>query len=229
MVINWELTVTMLIRIGIAAVLGGLIGLEREKANQPAGLRTHILICLGAVLVMCTGEYIYSAYARESNIDPARLGAQVVSGIGVLCAGTILKGTTVVKGLTTAAGLWVSACIGLAVGSGNIVPAIGTTGITLVVLRVFRYLENRKGKERSPIHVKIVLEDGKQMEQLTAWIEEQHCPMEMLRFQRGCEGQTILYCDFRPTSQKHRLSMLSQLVQVQGIREVEILAGEAAA
>lgn len=143
MVIDWKLTGLMMIRIGIAAILGGLIGWERERANQSAGLRTHILICLGAALVMCTGEYIFLIYSDRTNIDPARLGAQVVSGIGVLCAGTIMKEGSTVKGLTTATGLWCSACVGLAVGSGNVAPAAGATLMILIVLRLFRYLENK--------------------------------------------------------------------------------------
>ena len=73
MVIDWKFAAAMMSRIGIAAVLGGLIGWEREKANQSAGLRTHILICLGAALVMCTGEYLFVIYSDRSNLDPARL------------------------------------------------------------------------------------------------------------------------------------------------------------
>lgn len=142
-IINWQLTAMMMIRIGIATILGGLIGWEREKANQAAGLRTHILICLGAALVMCTGEYLFVAYFDKSNIDPSRLGAQVVSGIGVLCAGTIMKEGNTIKGLTTATGLWCAACVGLAAGSGNILPAAGATLIILIVLRLFRYIENK--------------------------------------------------------------------------------------
>ena len=145
MVIDWKLTELMMIRIWIAVVLGGLIGWERERSNQSAGLRTHILICLGAALVMCTGEYLFIVYSDRTNIDPARLGAQVVSGIGVLCAGTIMKEGNTVKGLTTATGLWCAACVGLATGSGNVVPAAGTTLIMLIVLRLFRYLENKNG------------------------------------------------------------------------------------
>ena len=153
----------------------------------------------------------------------------MVSGIGVLCAGTILKGTTVVKGLTTAAGLWVSACIGLAVGSGNMIPAAGVTVITLVVLRVFRYLENRKDKTVMPIRVKILMESHEQVEQLAAWTQEQQCPLDILRLQRDGDGHIVLHCVFKSANGKHRLSMLSMLAQIQGIEDVEILAEETAA
>ena len=104
----------VLIRLALAALMGGVIGLEREKARRSAGLRTHMLICLGAALIMCTGEYIFERYGGENNIDPARMGAQVVSGIGILCAGTIIKEGPTVRGLTTATGLWCASCIGIA-------------------------------------------------------------------------------------------------------------------
>lgn len=134
----------VLIRLALAALMGGVIGLEREKARRSAGLRTHMLICLGAALIMCTGEYIFERYGGENNIDPARMGAQVVSGIGILCAGTIIKEGPTVRGLTTATGLWCASCIGIAVGSGNILPAAGATVIVLVILWLFRHIEERR-------------------------------------------------------------------------------------
>lgn len=103
-------------RIILAIICGGLIGIERGRSNQPAGMRTYMLVCLGSTLVMLTSEYIYTNFHTG---DPARLGAQVISGIGFLGAGSIIiSGKTKVKGLTTAAGLWVSACIGIAIGIG---------------------------------------------------------------------------------------------------------------
>ena len=101
-------------RILLAMVCGGVIGLEREKANQAAGMRTYMLVCMGASVVMLTGQYMYETFQAG---DPARLGAQVISGIGFLGAGSIIiAGGKRVKGLTTAAGLWVAGCIGLAIG-----------------------------------------------------------------------------------------------------------------
>src|SRR5690606_893530 len=99
-------------------LLGGLIGIEREIGNRPAGFRTHTLVCIGSSLVMLTSEFLIGAYADISIPDPARLGAQVISGIGFLGAGTIIKDGSRVRGLTTAASLWVVACIGIAIGAG---------------------------------------------------------------------------------------------------------------
>ena len=229
MTVDWRLTVTMLCRIGIAAILGGLIGLEREKANQTAGLRTHILICLGAVLVMCTGEYIFEVYSGKSNIDPARLGAQVVSGIGVLCAGTIMKEGNTIKGLTTATGLWCSACIGLAVGMGNVIPAAGATLITLVVLRLFRYLEKRDARKQTSVCLKLILKNGDYVEQITSWLREQKCLAEVLRLQQTAEKHVIMYWKLRPISQKQETELMDFLSKMETLLEMEILSGEGAA
>ena len=103
-------------RIVLAVICGGVIGAERGRAHQPAGMRTYMLVCLGSTLVMSTGQYMYNTFEAG---DPARLGAQVISGIGFLGAGSIIiSGKTRVRGLTTAAGLWTAASIGLALGIG---------------------------------------------------------------------------------------------------------------
>jgi putative Mg2+ transporter-C (MgtC) family protein len=108
--------VSVTIRLVIAVIIGGIIGLERGANNHAAGFRTHILVCVGAALVMVTNEYICQF---NELADPARLGAQVITGVGFLGAGTIMvTGRNKVKGLTTAAGLWASACLGLAIGIG---------------------------------------------------------------------------------------------------------------
>lgn len=107
---------SIVLRLVLAVVLGGIIGFERGKSGRPAGLRTHILVCLGSVLAMMTNQYIFETYGVS---DPTRMAAQVISGIGFLGAGTILvTGRHQVKGLTTAAGLWATACMGLAIGIG---------------------------------------------------------------------------------------------------------------
>ena len=108
--------ISILIRILAAFALGGIIGMERGMKNRPAGLRTYMLVCVGACVVMMINQYTYQVYGVG---DPVRLGAQVVSGIGFLGAGTIIVTShNQIKGLTTAAGLWASACIGLAIGIG---------------------------------------------------------------------------------------------------------------
>lgn len=107
---------SIILRLVLSVILGGIIGFERGRAGRPAGLRTHILVCLGSCLAMMTNQYVFQYYKVS---DPTRMAAQVISGIGFLGVGTIIvTGKHQVKGLTTAAGLWASACMGLAIGIG---------------------------------------------------------------------------------------------------------------
>ena len=111
--VNWF---SILLRLCLAILCGGIIGIERGRKGRTAGFRTHVLVCMGSTLTVLTNQYMIQVFG---NGDPARLGAQVINGIGFLGAGTILvTGQQKVKGLTTAAGLWASACMGLAVGAG---------------------------------------------------------------------------------------------------------------
>lgn len=122
-----------LIRLLVAAGLGGAIGVERELSEKPAGLRTNMLICLGAALF--TQMSVLIAHLAETPIgDPTRIAAQIVSGMGFLGAGTILQARGNIRGLTTAATLWVVAAIGMTVGAGQYATAIGTTILVIVVL-----------------------------------------------------------------------------------------------
>lgn len=126
------------LRVVLSVVCGGVLGIERGKSNQPAGMRTHMLVCLGAAMAMMTGQFTYNKYGIG---DPARLGAQVISGIGFLGAGSIIiEGTTKIRGLTTAAGLWAAACIGLAIGIGFYEGAIISTMTVYLIMTKFRSL-----------------------------------------------------------------------------------------
>lgn len=124
----------MILRLILAAILSGLVGYEREIHGRAAGLRTHILVCIGATLIMLTSMHMFEVYKGQTTLDPARIAAQVVSGIGFLGAGTILRFKASVRGLTTAASLWTVAGIGLAVGSGLYIPAVITAILVLTTL-----------------------------------------------------------------------------------------------
>ena len=122
----------VILRLVIATLFGGLIGLERESHKRPAGFRTHILVCIGSALVMIVSQYAFLDFAEKSmGYDPGRIAAQVISGIGFLGAGTILREGSTVKGLTTAASLWVVSGIGLAIGSGFYLFGAVTTGLVV--------------------------------------------------------------------------------------------------
>lgn len=135
-------TASVLVRMLMAVVCGGLIGIEREHKRRPAGFRTHILICLGAAVTTMTSQYL--ALEMHYFTDMARLGAQVIAGIGFIGAGTIIiTRRRRVKGLTTAAGLWTAAIVGLAVGAGFYEAAAYTTFLVLLAEMVFSRLEYR--------------------------------------------------------------------------------------
>lgn len=137
---------TIAFRIFLALLLGGMIGLERGSKNQPAGFRTYMLVCLGATIVMLTNQYIVDT---TGNGDPSRLGAQVISGIGFLGAGTIIvTKRNQVRGLTTAAGLWSSACLGLAIGIGFYEGAF-MMGIAILLIMTFLQRIEYLFRERS--------------------------------------------------------------------------------
>ena len=146
--INFEFYFITLFRLLLACILGGLIGYERESMNRPAGFRTHILVCMGAALVMLTSVYIFERYKGTTNIDPARLGAQVISGIGFLGAGTIIREGANVKGLTTAASLWAVSCVGIAAGIGFYEGAIVASLVIYLTLIVLKKLEHNLTRKK---------------------------------------------------------------------------------
>ena len=140
-----DLQLESIIKILIAVLVGGFIGLERETASRPAGLRTHILVCVASALVMDMNLIMVQTYV---NADPMRLGAQVISGMGFLGAGTIIKEGATVKGLTTAAGLWSVACLGLVIGAGQYLIAVFASLVMLITLKTFNQLEIKYSKNK---------------------------------------------------------------------------------
>jgi putative Mg2+ transporter-C (MgtC) family protein len=138
---NIELTVRLL----GAVVLGGSIGFERELHGKVAGFRTHSLVALGSALIMLVSTYVYELYQDVATVDPSRIAAQVVTGIGFIGAGTILRSGAGIKGLTTAAGLWTASGIGLACGLGYFRAAVIATLVTLFVLIVFSWVGRQIG------------------------------------------------------------------------------------
>jgi putative Mg2+ transporter-C (MgtC) family protein len=134
----------IILRILLGAALGAVIGFERERDNQPAGLRTHMILVIGATLAMVLSVNLGYLFARPGTpADPARLAAQVISGLGVLGAGAILRYGFNVKGLTTATSLWTMAIVGLAVGAGYYLVGVITTALMLLVLGLLNVIENR--------------------------------------------------------------------------------------
>ena len=165
--ITWQ---SALIRILVSFAIGAIVGIERETHNQPAGLRTHILISIGSTIAMLVSIYIPQTFTQFQNGDPGRIAAQVVSGIGFLGAGAILKFGGNVKGLTTAASIWAMAALGLAVGAGMYL--IGFIGLSVILfaLVVMDIFEKKIFKERTPRKIEIVVR--KKNSNIAAFVKE---------------------------------------------------------
>lgn len=155
----------MMIRMLLAVLCGSIIGIEREFKRRPAGFRTHILICMGASITTLTSEYLL--LVMNMNTDPARLGAQVIAGIGFIGAGTIIVTRHQrVKGLTTAAGLWAVAIVGLCIGSGFYEGAIMTTLLILIAEALFARVEYWIMRSSPEINILLEYRDAKSLDEL---------------------------------------------------------------
>ena len=129
------------VKIILTVILSGIIGFEREIRNKEAGLRTHILVGVGSALIVLTSLYLFDIYKTVTVVDPTRLISGIVTGIGFLCAGAIIRGGNRVSGLTTAATLWIVSGIGMAVGSGAYVASLMVTAVVVCVLIFVRSME----------------------------------------------------------------------------------------
>jgi len=152
------MTGELILRILVAALFGGMIGLEREYRDKSAGFRTHFLVAMGSALFMIISQFGFEAAIAHADgvdlrLDPSRVAAQVVSGIGFIGAGTIMFQKNSIRGLTTAAGIWVTAAIGLACGGGLYVIALVSTLLVLAGLEAFNFflhrLDQRRDKEKT--------------------------------------------------------------------------------
>lgn len=141
-------TKEMALRLLVALLIGGMTGIERERSHQFAGFRTHILVAVGSCISSITSIMLFTEFSYKYNIDPARLSAQVLSGIGFLGAGAILKTSNGIRGLTTAAGIWTTACIGIAVGFGYYELSILAWLFVMTTLYILKYLDRKLFKRK---------------------------------------------------------------------------------
>jgi len=162
----------IVLRLFLAALLGCLVGIERERKDWSAGMRTHMLVCMGAALAAITSAFGFQDIVGTPNVvlDPSRIAAQVISGIGFLCAGTILfLRQEIIRGLTTAAGLWTVGCVGLAIGAGLWVAGVAATIIIVIILAALKPLE------------KVFFGKKKNLRLLTIIIKRGEFPMDQLQ------------------------------------------------
>lgn len=187
---NWHIMITRLL---LAAIFGGIIGFEREHPNRPAGFRTHILVCVASSLTMLTAQFMLQRYAGVTNFDPTRLGAQVISGIGFLGAGTIIKDDFKVRGLTTAASLWSIACIGLATGGGYYLGAGVATIIIFFTLLLLKKIEKRLPPKTSTRALYITMDNENDMiERILGLLGRQGVSIDTIYFSRKSDEKDVL-------------------------------------
>lgn len=214
--------ISILFRLILSMLLGGIIGFERGRSGRPAGLRTHMLVCLGSTMAIMTNEYIHINYGTS---DPTRMAAQVISGIGFLGAGTIIvTGRHQVKGLTTAAGLWATACLGLAIGIGFYnVAIIGTILISFVTVVLHRLDSTLLAKSRVlDIYLEFtesgsivyVLEHLKQMEIIIDSIE-------MVKPSYGTNSSMAAILNLHLKKKGNRMDILAQICGIDGVEFAE--------
>ncbi|MFQ5964850.1 MAG: MgtC/SapB family protein [Candidatus Scalinduaceae bacterium] len=214
----------------ISAILGGLIGWERERRGRPAGLRTHLLVCVGVTLIMLVSEHIfvhYQSYKQDSvlRIDPARIAAQVVTGIGFLGAGTIMRFKTTVRGLTTAASLWVVAAIGLAIGSGFILPAIFTTFLAIVTLILLPRVEDEIKTDKYGTLKMLIVGQEHFLDSIRSVLERYSLRLQTYKFERDMQKNEIMY-DINVKYKDEETLMLATNDMTKSIKDIKKLCWE---
>ncbi|RJX39207.1 MgtC/SapB family protein [Paenibacillus pinisoli] len=223
--------VDILIRLSLALLLGGLIGLEREQSNHAAGLRTNILVCLGACLLMLLSIYGFSDFVEEPNVrvDPARLAAAVITGVGFLGAGTILFTGKSITGLTTAASLWVVAAIGLAVGAGFYFASASVTVMVLLTLWLFNKLEKRYIKAKKEQLISVHAADlSSVMNQLNSVFDHRKVVIKKMYMEDVADSdkrdekltKLVLHVIMPQRKNEKLMQLLDELKKLEGIRWV---------
>ncbi len=212
------------LRMLLAVVCGGLIGIEREHKRRPAGFRTHILICLGASLTTLTSQYIY--LQLDMFTDLTRLGAQVIAGIGFIGAGTIIvTKRRQVKGLTTAAGLWASAIVGLAVGAGYFEAALIATAMILLVELVLARFEWFLMSTARDIHLYVEYKENEALEKIDDYLRNRSIMISDLHITKSASSSKMpcaIYSLQLPRKMTHD-RVMTALTEIQGVVSVEEL------
>ena len=214
----------VILRIATAAFLGGFLGLERGLKNRAAGLRTYMLVCVGACLIMLTNQFIYQVYTVG---DPVRMGAQVISGIGFLGAGTIIvTRRSQIKGLTTAAGLWTAAGVGLALGIGFYEGAIAGAVTVLLVMTLMQVMDNRMRNKTKSFEIYVELDGKTTLGDLLRHIRDMEIDIRDVQKQTGAdvEGNVRAYSATLETKKRtpHQI-VLERIIAIEGVIYAETL------
>ncbi len=210
------------LRLVLATVFGAAIGLERERKNWTAGMRTHMMVCVGSALMMMVSAHGFNEVLGDNiELDPSRVAAQVVSGIGFIGAGTILfLKQGVVRGLTTAAGLWTVAGIGLATGGGMYFAAIATTVLALFILWIIQPLEDKFAQrfKKKTLRITTVSEE-KSLEVLNRVFDEEEMAVDSCTLDKAGKEHIITF-SFKTLQPAHRSHLMTQFQKDSGVKEV---------
>ena len=216
-------------RLVLSCVLGGVIGYERQSRRKSAGLRTNILVCLGSCLVMLLSQAIYQEVEGLTNADPARLAAQVVSGIGFLGAGAIMKEGLTVTGLTTAACLWVVAGVGLAVGSGFYSGALLSTALVFVTLGSLSRLDEWVDHEKNFVLCVCTIDKPGQLMHISSCLDDLQLKTHGVKVKADedevdMSGDRLLYIDFEIYNKQGVKSVVivDAVRRIPGVHSVDI-------
>lgn len=222
----------IVLRLLLAAGLGAVIGVNRSRLEWTAGLRTHMLVAVGAALAVMVSAYGFFDVLKQPHVvlDPSRIAAQVISGIGFIGAGTILfqQREQVVRGLTTAAGLWAVAAVGLAAGAGLFLAACLATAIMWIILAVLKPLEKRflvRTKKLPPTLVARLI-NGESLASMDAVLADSGLPIYRMVLRRHADGEQTLSVRFESTPETARLTALVEAMRdLKGLQSVAIRPG----
>lgn len=212
------------LRIFIAILAGGLLGMERGMKNRPAGMRTYMLVCVGSCLIMLTNQYIFQVYGAG---DPVRLGAQVISGIGFLGAGTIVvTRRNQIKGLTTAAGLWTAAGIGLALGIGFYEAAVLGSVAIFTVITLLQRMDNNLHRKSKQLEAYIELSEEISLGDFLRTVRNSGIEIYNVQREQGgdSEGKNRAYIATLKTKKRsNHEQILEQVADIPGVAYLEEL------
>ena len=220
---DWN-SLAIFLRLVLAMIVGMAVGIDRGLKRRGAGVKTHVLVCLGSALVMMTSEYMTHTF--DSKLDIARLGAQVISGIGFLGVGTILvTGKNQIRGLTTAAGLWTCACVGLAIGIGFAEGAIYTLILMLVTLKVLTRLDALLHRYAKVFDLYIEFDSSKNVSLFLQKMRELSVKVETLEMTKGKGPDKVpgAVISVEILKKRERLNLLDESRTLEFVRYVEEL------
>jgi putative Mg2+ transporter-C (MgtC) family protein len=218
----------ILFRLFLAAVLGAVVGLEREVHGRPAGIRTYLLLCMGSALIMVVSELLFFKYEAKGladilRADPGRIAAQAITGIGFLGAGVILRYKDTIRGLTTAAAIWVACAVGLAIGAGFYLFGTAVTGLTLFSLVGLKTFEKRLKKDWYKEMTVVARDEAGQLNRIQEIITKNEIEIVNFSLKKDLERQEVRASfllrvrAIRPSRQ-----VLQEVFAVEGVKSVDL-------